>query len=729
MAPKDPKPGTSDKTGTGDKFVVTVGQVELEDNETQVVVGQVELEDNEPRVVVGQVVLEDNEPNVTVGQAVLEDDDPVVGAKSHGVVDDTDLDDIDVSSPAPVSMRLPGPPVPPGELTHVRADASVKDFLENALAQVGDRYQRGVENRLDNDDPNAWDGSELVQWSANRAGSMINDGAANQFKQMNAHGDVISVDDALHTPGAILYEFTGDPLHGTPTRASTAISLGDGRIIDIDPEQGVRIIDAKDFHFTHAGVMPGFVDSKDPGADVDALVQDLAPIPTLGMPAAMPPVPDPPAPPPDDPLPPGVLGDEADFLEARAEHLRALYNAKLQSPERSELEQQRSDYKRAAGNAEYASGRAQEVSNEQAEQAAKLRAHADELEAQATASSDSAEAAELREQATADRAAAVVQDRLSAHNHEEFNRFGSEVNSAAMHMEQLDAKIAAQDAQLKAAESAIDTVERQAALLHQADAYEDKAIAAEREAAQLEAQGDKDGAAAKRVEAEGERLESAKAAAQAHAEQVDDGALRAAGLQAPLADASDDTTGDGDDVAALIDDGSLVADDPHLARNLAGDAFDDDAADATDTNTDDTDDAAPRVAALHDGALTGADPDGDLDTGASSWDEFLEDDAITGAPVTVAADDSSADDEGGLRAGDADDADPTDTHAEPEAIDVVLAALDADDDQAPAGTDTTVAADDAGINGPWEDDSATSFDDDSESLARAEEPPADDFEV
>ena len=624
-----------------------------------------------------------------------------------GVVDETDLDDIEVNPP-PISLQLPEH-VDRGDLTQVRDDATIKDFLENALAQVGDRYQRGVENKLTNDDPDKWDGSELVEWAANRAGSMVNDGPANQFKQMNAHGGAISVEDAIHTPGAILYEFTGDPLHGSPTRASTAISLGDGRIIDIDPEEGVRIVDARDFHFTHAGVMPGFVDSKDPGADVDALVQDLAPIPTLGMPAAMPPVPDPPAPPPDDPLPPGVLGDEADFLEARAEHLRALYTAKLQSPERSELEQERSDYKRAAGNAEYASGRAQEVSNDQHEKAEALRAQADELEAQAKASGDTEQAAELREQAVANRAEAVVQDRLSAHNHEEFNRFGSEVNSAAMHMEQLDAKIATQDAQLKAAEAAIDTVERQADLLRQADTYEDRAIAAEREAAQLDAQGDKDGATAKRIEADAERIESAKAAAQAHAEQVDDAALRAAGLQAPLADASDATTDDGDDVAALLDDGSLVADDPHLARNLDADAF---AADDLDDDGDLATDVDPRVAALDDdGAL-----DDDLVTMSRSDDDVDAD--LASAPLShVDVDDelALADDAGGLRA------DPDIASVPASEDDLGAARWDEFIDDEPDSAVALVSESDDSLSGPWEDDSET--------VALAEEPRADDFEV
>jgi hypothetical protein len=191
----------------------------------------------------------------------------------HGL-DPNELRDDVPETPQKVPMRLPEAPKPRVELTQVRDDATIEDFLRNVLAQVGDQYKLGAVASLRDDDPDVWDGSELVEWAANRAGVMINDGAANQYRQLARHGGELSVDEALQTPGALLYEFTGDPIKGKPARASTAISLGDGRIIDIDPTAGVRIMDAKDFRFTHAGVMHGFTDAHEPGEGAVQVVND-----------------------------------------------------------------------------------------------------------------------------------------------------------------------------------------------------------------------------------------------------------------------------------------------------------------------------------------------------------------------------------------------------------------------------------------------------------------------
>jgi hypothetical protein len=450
-----------------------------------------------------------------------------------GHLDDTPLEDIDVH--APPSMSLP---TPRGDLTQVRDDASVKDFLAGALAQVGDKYKRGVENRLDNDDPTSWDGSELVEWAANRAGSMVNDGPANQFRQMRANGTAMSVEQALTTPGAILYEFTGDP--SAPTRASTAISLGDGRIIDIDPQHGVRIVDAEDFTFTHAGALPGFVDSLQPGADVTQVVQDAVgepdPEPTLGAPAAQPPLP--PIPPPPEPLPPSPPGahlDEADFLTRRAEHLRALQQAKLRSDERTDLLDRQAEARREAGNAYNSSVRQMDLTNDQKAKAEAFRKQADDLELRAAGAQkagDTTGAVELREQAATARSEAVVADRLAARSEERVKEYDAKMNSASARAERLELEIAEQDGQMRAAEAVIDAIETKAQLLRDADAEERKALAAEREAATLQEQGDIDGAQAKRAEAQAARDAADVAAGHARGQHIDEAALRDAGLQA-----------------------------------------------------------------------------------------------------------------------------------------------------------------------------------------------------
>jgi hypothetical protein len=509
-----------------------------------------------------------------------------------GHLDDTPLEDIDVRTPPSMSL-----PIARGDLTHVRDDASVKDFLAGALAQVGDKYRRGVENKLDNADPTSWDGSELVEWAANRAGSMVNDGPANQFRQMRARGTALSVEQALKTPGAVLYEFTGDP--ASPTRASTANSLGDGRIIDIDPQHGVRVVDAKDFTFTHAGALPGFVDSLQPGADVTQVVQDAVgapePEPTLGEPAVEPPLPPvPPAPEPLPPSPPGAHLDEADFLTKRAEHLRALQQAKLRSDERTDLLDQQAEARRDAGNAYNSSVRQMDLTNEHKAKAAAFRAEADDLDVRAAGAQkagDTTGAAELREQAATARTEAIVADRLAARSDERVKEFDAKMNSASARAERLELEIAKQDDQMKAAEAAIDAIETKAQLLREADAQEKGALDAEREAAKLQENGDLDGAQAKRTEAEAARNAAAQAAGHARGQHIDEAALRDAGLQAPAPDAEVSSAADW--AADPLGTVALVAAAPAADATDATDAADvTDAADATAADPTDGDTAA-----------------------------------------------------------------------------------------------------------------------------------------
>jgi hypothetical protein len=419
------------------------------------------------------------------------------------------------------------------DITHVRTDAKVEDFLQNVLNQVGDRYQRGAEAHFDDADPDAFDGSELVEWAANRAGVVVNDGAANQFRQMSKQGGELSVDDALGTPGAVLYEFTGDPAH--PTRASTAISLGDGRIVDIDPVEGVRIVDAKDFHFTHAVVMPGFVDAKDPAAgtadviaaayEKEGLEPASLPSVTAGMEIPPPPeVPKPPEPPvlPDSP--------EIDALAHRAAELRARHVEELTGGERVQLEDRGMELGRDALLAKEAQELARYQVDDQTAQAKALRAEAAELRDRARQAKEAGrdrEAEELSEEASQTDGLAGTAEHLAQRAQVDLDRFtvertGAEQAQAAVHAETQKHLQA-----LDVAESNIDKLDDQVRLLRDAAGSENAATNLEQQASLARAGGDTERADALTRQATEARSEAKADREAAAAIKVDEKAIEA----------------------------------------------------------------------------------------------------------------------------------------------------------------------------------------------------------
>ena len=75
----------------------------------------------------------------------------------------------------------------------------------------------------------SFDCSELTKWAAARSGVTIPDGAAHQYVWLKQQGATMSVQQALQTPGALLFHFDSEPqpgLGGEPPVAHVAISLG-----------------------------------------------------------------------------------------------------------------------------------------------------------------------------------------------------------------------------------------------------------------------------------------------------------------------------------------------------------------------------------------------------------------------------------------------------------------------------------------------------------------------
>jgi cell wall-associated NlpC family hydrolase len=137
---------------------------------------------------------------------------------------------------------------------------AAEQFVQLALAQEGDSYVFGHEVRLDDADPTTFDCSELVQWAAGRVGVDVPDGSYNQYLQAAEAGTTMSVEQALHTRGALLFYFSSEPTAGggRPSEAHVAISLGDGRTIEaMNDQAGVLIANADTERFNYAAAVPG----------------------------------------------------------------------------------------------------------------------------------------------------------------------------------------------------------------------------------------------------------------------------------------------------------------------------------------------------------------------------------------------------------------------------------------------------------------------------------------
>src|SRR5262245_19611621 len=96
-------------------------------------------------------------------------------------------------------------------------------FLDHLLDQVGDRVKYGTEVDAGAADSQTWDSSELVEWAAKQAGATMPDGSWKQYSTLHAQGQSLDPAQALHTPGALLFKFSSDPLTGIPGQRQVVI--------------------------------------------------------------------------------------------------------------------------------------------------------------------------------------------------------------------------------------------------------------------------------------------------------------------------------------------------------------------------------------------------------------------------------------------------------------------------------------------------------------------------
>lgn len=150
------------------------------------------------------------------------------------------------------ATTLPTAPVGSGS-------AANQKFIQSALAMNGDAYVYGASASPLDPHPKAFDCSELTKWAAARAGVTIPDVAENQYMWLKKQGMLIPVQQAINTPGALLFSFSSEPTPGAPrpSHAHVAISLGNGKTIEARGRAyGVGIFDAAN-RFNYAAVVPG----------------------------------------------------------------------------------------------------------------------------------------------------------------------------------------------------------------------------------------------------------------------------------------------------------------------------------------------------------------------------------------------------------------------------------------------------------------------------------------
>lgn len=134
---------------------------------------------------------------------------------------------------------------------------NIETVLLQALGQQGDRYVFGAETQPKDNNPEKFDCSELVQWACNHVGVEMVDGAQNQYNFCKQHGTTISIDDAMHTRGALA--FITEPNH---VIGHVFFLLGDGRTMEAKgAKYGVGVFSARNAsghpRFDKAARIPG----------------------------------------------------------------------------------------------------------------------------------------------------------------------------------------------------------------------------------------------------------------------------------------------------------------------------------------------------------------------------------------------------------------------------------------------------------------------------------------
>jgi cell wall-associated NlpC family hydrolase len=155
-------------------------------------------------------------------------------------------------------LGMPPTSTTPTMPTTYGSSSVAQTFLQQALAQQGKKYIYGADPPASNADPSAFDCEGLTRWAAARVGIDIPMGATFQYRFLEQHGTTMSVDQALHTPGALLFHFGSDPNKGVPPDGHVGISVGDGvHVMEAKGHAYGTNVFADASHFNYAGMIPG----------------------------------------------------------------------------------------------------------------------------------------------------------------------------------------------------------------------------------------------------------------------------------------------------------------------------------------------------------------------------------------------------------------------------------------------------------------------------------------
>ncbi len=148
-----------------------------------------------------------------------------------------------------------------GTNSSTSASSIAQRFLSEALAQQGKPYVYGTTNVAD-PNPKSFDCEGLVKWAAAQVGVSMPSGATAQYVYIRDHGGTMSVQQALHTPGALLFHFSHEPRNAgdVPADGHVAISVGDGvhTMEARGRNYGVNeFANAGGRSFNYAGMIPG----------------------------------------------------------------------------------------------------------------------------------------------------------------------------------------------------------------------------------------------------------------------------------------------------------------------------------------------------------------------------------------------------------------------------------------------------------------------------------------
>lgn len=165
---------------------------------------------------------------------------------------------------ASASTQVPQEAVPASPDALVAEGTELDTFLDAALSQQGATYIFGEEEAASDPDPMSdgvasYDCSSLIRWAAAQAGVDFTNGSWLQYLEIQEAETELTVEEALQTPGALLFNFSSEPAPGLgrPDQAHVAISLGDGRLMEArGTKYGVGIFGAEGREFSHAGSIP-----------------------------------------------------------------------------------------------------------------------------------------------------------------------------------------------------------------------------------------------------------------------------------------------------------------------------------------------------------------------------------------------------------------------------------------------------------------------------------------